>query len=489
MLELSSRPHLSGDSPLQRPSLWMAVLAGLVTASATAVLVCRSPQAATPQLLLVLLAAAYLMVTALSGATGSFLVWIRSHGQSERVSNTNATSELSALLQSTANGWVWIPAIVLLSRQDSMWAPMVAAAGATVLAVSLRKSGPKAAQGQQAFETSDLSDIADSSEPVIFAETLKTPATEWYGPLVAVCLFSEGFVLAQGWLFPACALLAIAGFAFAWARTSAAPSGQQSVRKLTSVTIRQTSSALPALIVTVLALLIGVSHDIGAWGLGSGIAHRNAAGEASFEKSDARLGAGGHVSIILLSAPQKQQILAPRPKSIAVQPTRLTKPMVLQFDGEYWYLQPGDSTPGPGAFRVHGSPLGTGIHSVSDEPLVMQAHQHLNSPLPIECCREIDVEIENRPGQGGALAMGMALTDSTDPEKAPMLLEMQAITANQASSTGNGVFAHASLRFRIPAKAIQQLRQFDQIDFAILSDPAHATTGAKVAIRSLEFIP
>jgi hypothetical protein len=33
------------------------------------------------------------------------------------------------------------------------------------------------------------------------------------------------------------------------------------------------------------------------------------------------------------------------------------------------------------------------------------------------------------------------------------------------------------------------MRQFDQMDFAFLTDAAHATTGAKMAIRTLEFIP
>src|SRR5258707_258166 len=136
MLEVRSEPGYFSEVGCQRYSLWAAVLAGLFAAITAAILLCRTPQATLPQLAVVLLAAGYLALAAFSGATGSYVYWIRS--------SVRSTPGLRALLQSTVTAWVWIPAIVLLSRQDSNWAPVVAAAGAAVLAVSLRRTGPAA---------------------------------------------------------------------------------------------------------------------------------------------------------------------------------------------------------------------------------------------------------------------------------------------------------------------------------------------------------
>jgi len=92
-----------------------------------------------------------------------------------------------------------------------------------------------------------------------------------------------------------------------------------SVRRITAATLRQTKSALPALMVTVIALSIGARHDIQEWELGAGLAHRHGAGDPmKTQKDQARIGLGGHVSIVLLSAPEKQQFFcAPGKKPAA----------------------------------------------------------------------------------------------------------------------------------------------------------------------------
>jgi len=480
MLEFSSEPGYPGRIVPQRSSVWIAVGAGFLAALTAAILVCRSPQSATPQFALVFLAGVYLLVTALSGATGSYFYWIRSRSWS--------ASELTKLLESTVSGWVWIPAIVLLSRQDSVWAPAVAAAGAVVLAVSLRKSG------SAAFHPVLAEEPVSPAQLEIFAQSLQTAPAEWYGPVVAICLFSEVFVLARGWLFPACALLALAGFAFAWARTPALSATPPSVRRISAATLHQTKSALPALTVTVFALFIGARHDIQEWELGAGLAHRHGAGDPlKTQKDQARIGLGGHFSIVLLSAPEKQQFLAPQVRNPLIQGSRLAKPMVIQFDGEYWYFQPPDPEPGRSAYKARGNPLGANIHSNSAIPLMMRAHQHLSAPLPLTCCREINVEIENRADRSGALAVGMMLTDTAAPDKPSLLVGEEPVVSNGANPpAGPSGFAHTTLRFLIPPQSGpkgKRLQQFDQIDFVIVPDPTHAQSGAKMAIRTLELIP
>jgi len=186
----------------------------------------------------------------------------------------------------------------------------------------------------------------------------------------------------------------------------------------------------------------------------------------------------------------KQQLVAPRTKDPILHTARLTKPMVIQFDGEYWYFQPPYSDPGPGAFIAHSSPLTANIHSVLSIPILMQAHQHLGTPLPIECCREVDVEVENRDDRPGPIVIGVMLTDTASPGKPSLLLGERAISRTTGSR--NSTAAHETLRFTIPAQSgppQRQIRKFDQIDFVIVPDSSRMQSGAKVAIRTLEFLP
>jgi hypothetical protein len=480
MLAAGPEPNYFDESDRHRRSLWAAVVAGFLAGLSIAILLCRTPGTTTSQMVVVLLAGAYLALTALFGTTGSYIYWLRSYARS--------APGLLELLQSTVKGWVWIPALVLLFRKDSAWAPAVAAAGAAVLAVSLRRSGPLALSPTPA--------PAEEQQQEIFAQCLRRAPTEWSGPVIAVCVYGEALVFARGWLFAGCVFLALAAFLFAWVRTPAAHSGRFR-SKVNAATLRQASSAIPALAVTVLAMLAGMGHDLHLWGMGLGGGQGHSATDLQKTQNlPAHRSLGGHVSIILLTAPQNQQFQVPRPTQPLLQGNRLNKPMVIQFDGEYWYFQPPDSGPGPGAYTSRDNPLTANIHSVLAIPLLMQAHQRLGSPLPLGCCHEVEVEIENRERTSGTPELAMSLSDSAHPGKS-LLLGVQSVPSGQGDASGAGSApAHQTLRFTIPAPSgpaagpgKDQLRQFDQIDMLIMPSSARIESGAKIAVRTLKFMP
>ncbi len=469
MMTAGPESHFFLETNRYRRSLWATVFAGLFAALSVAILLCRSPQTSMPQMVVVLLAGGYLTAAALFGTTGSYVYWLRSYARS--------APGLVELLQSTVRGWYWIPAIVLLFRKDSAWAPAVAAAGAAILAFSLRREGPAAL-------TPDPVSVADPADHPLFAQSLRTASAEWSGPVVAICIYAAVLVLLRGWLFLACASLALAAFVFAWNRTTAVRSGQYRV-KLSAIDLRQFRSAIPALIVTVLAMLAGAGHDLHLWGMGLG--HGHSMDLPKLQHAPVSNGLSGHVSIILLTAPQQQRIVAPQPTQPLLQGTRLNKPLVIQFDGEYWYFQPPDSGPGPGAYIAHESPLATNIHSVLQIPLLMQAHQRLGSPLPLTCCHAIEVELENRDQNPGAIDLGMSLSNSATPGNT-LLLGMQHIQSSEGDLwRTHSATARETLRFTIPDHG--QLRQFNQIDMLIMPSPTHLQNGPKIAIRTIRLIP
>jgi hypothetical protein len=476
MLELRTEPNLAEDNDSLRPSLWIAVLAGFVTAISMAAVICRAPLSTSPLLILIILASGYVLVTAISGATGSYVYWIRTR--------TFSTSDLVQLLQSTASAWVWIPAIVLLSQQDSIWAPAVAGAGAAVLAISLRTAGPGS------FHSDVRADEVEPTQQELFAQSLASTRPEWNGSLVAVSLVCVAAAVARGWLFPASALLALAAFAFAWARGAAShASGQYPLPRFSAAALRQTKSAVPALLITTLAMMAGMRHDLQLWGLGNGLGN---SANATRKATDLRTGGGGHFSVILLTAPQLQQMLIPHTTQPLPSSIRLTKPMVIQFDGEYWYFQPPDRDPGPTPFKALGNPLTANIHSTLAIPLMMQAHQRLSTPLPVRCCRAIEVELENRDQSAGALDLAVSLSDSAQPNN-PLTLGVQPIHSTQGELWRyRSAPAQEIVRFSIPAHfehAQNQISHFDWIDMLIVPSAQRMQSGAKIAIRTMRLVP
>ncbi|MFC5860968.1 hypothetical protein ACFPT7_01535 [Acidicapsa dinghuensis] len=461
------------DTSRQRRSLWTAIFAGLFAALSAAMLLCRSPQTSISQMTVVLLAGAYLTATALFGTTGSYLYWVRSYARSA----SSIASGLPALLQSTVRGWYWIPAIVLLFRKDSAFAPAVAAAGAAILAFSLRREGPAAL-------TPELPAASEQLDHTLFAQSLRTARAEWSGYAVAICVYAAVLVLTRGWLFLACTFLALAAFVFAWNRTPASNAAQYSL-KLRSINLGQARSAIPALIVTALAMLAGAGHDLHLWGMGLG--HGGATDLPKLHHPPVPAGLSGHVSIILLTAPQKQQFFAPHPTQPLLQGTHLNKPLVIQFDGEYWYFQPPDSGPGPGAYIARESPLVANVHSVLHIPLLMQAHQRLDSPLPLTCCHAIEIDLENRDQSPGALDLSMSVSNSANPGK-PVLLGLQHLQSSEGNLwQTHATPAHETLRFSIPVHA--DINQFNQIDMLIIPGLTRMQSGAKIAIQTIRLLP
>ena len=116
--------------------------AGLLNSLIAAFLFLRLPDAHTPTLTsLVVRASIFVLAGALAGTAGSWYYWRRP--ASPFLLNPPIPFHLFAL--SSAAGWIWVPAVVLLSREDSPVTCPVALLGAALLAFALRKVIPSAA--------------------------------------------------------------------------------------------------------------------------------------------------------------------------------------------------------------------------------------------------------------------------------------------------------------------------------------------------------
>jgi hypothetical protein len=186
--------------------------------------------------------------------------------------------------------------------------------------------------------------------------------------------------------------------------------------------------------------------------------------------------------------PEKPQIVAPSLTSISGFVGHSAKPIVIRFDGAYWYFQPPGVGPGAHAYEAHGNPLGVNIAANNFIPLNMEAVQNLGTPIRLTRCREVQVSIENRDNLRGAMALGVVLTDSSAPGKPSVSLGQQTIPSSAPDQFVVKISpVDEVLRFAVPSHGA--IRKFDQITVVYLPGAEHWQVGAKVAITQFELVP
>ena len=168
---------------------------------------------------------------------------------------------------------------------------------------------------------------------------------------------------------------------------------------------------------------------------------------------------GGHYSGVILYLPQKpkEKIMAPAPTNAnAFGPAR-GKPMVIPFDGVYWYFQPPDERPEADAHVVHGDPVKISVHSTEHLPLLMEAHQELGSSMTMDCCRMLRVVLRNGDNLRGMIFLEAILKDTISKKHSAISLgslylrSSEDSTSNAAVARPDGHSAEETLSYPIPA--------------------------------------
>ena len=422
-----------------------------------------------------LTALAYVFAAVLAGVAGTCVIWF--------LSRTDPSPSLSVFVLTSAVGWVWIPSVLLLSRQASIGAVLAGTIGAAVMATGLRKVV--------------LSDTGTTGSPSagwksgeLFAQSLYASPRERHALLISVCVYGGFFALYRHEIFAASILLALCTFLFAWKLTLA--SDRTSPKSPAALRLLRVGSA--AVLFTFAVVLLGLQRRIhsSATDLAFARGRGSAVSRAPRQKRRAEnttSGLAGYESIILWPAPEKKKVVAPSPSRTPVQGLRITtKPMVIPFQGAYWYFRPRGQGLGSRTHVAHGNPLILDIRSSDFVPLVMEAHQDLGAAVHLACCREIQVTIQNNDNIPGAIALGVLLTDSTSLGKPTLYLGQQAvISAEPGHFSFKSSPALEVLRFAIPLRP--KIQTFDQISVFVFPDAERARTGAKIAITQFALLP
>lgn len=471
----------AGDRPSSISTLIChLVLAGLVNAAIAAFLLFNLPASRAPSLTSLFVRAILFVVAAvLAGMTGARFYWSRSSAalRAETILSFRRFAVVNA------EAWVWIPAIVLLSRQDSPNSAVLSALGAVLLSNGLRRVFAEPDHPQ----TRHLSAL-EFNKDSMFAATLESPPHELHGYLIAFALYLAGYLLIEHFYLIAGIPLAFSAFFVAWKLTLEPAPASVSPRIDTRTEVRLASVATAAVLVTFFVLLLGVARRNRILAAGSSVDRGGGEVTGRNPKKVASSPVNGFESIILWPVPEKKRIVAPRPANISSLATRSTKPLVIHFDGAYWYFQPPDKGPGTNAHKTYGSPLAVDIGTNNFFPLTMQAVQTLSAAIRFAPYREIQVSIENRDNVRGPIALYLLLTDTSAPGKPTLSLGAQPVLSSEPDRFSfKSAPTEEVLRFSIPERTT--IRKFTEIKVIFLPDAAHFAVGPRIAIQQFAFVP
>ncbi len=460
--------------------LAFTIAAGLINAMIASFMLCRLPEARTLDLAsLCTRAVLYVVICTLAGVAGSWLYWnVPSSPLRER---SVLPFSLFALVCSAA--WVWVPCMVLFSEQVSAATAFVAMIGGSVLA-----SGMRSATRGIFAPVSHAASLWEYNNNELFVESLYRPPFDARGYWIAIALYAAGWALATHSNYTAALLLGFSAFLFAWERTECPDHPYENRTEYRRSALRLAWVVLPALLLTMWALLDGFAARNRALAAQSAEQHANANDAQQKDRTGRGVGLSGYESIILWPIPDKKQIVAPLPPGISLLAKGAKQTLVLRFTGAYWYFQPPDKQPGPRALQTHGTPLGASIHANNTFPLLMEAHQNLSAPVGLAQCREIEVEIQNRSNLAGPIAMALLLTDSAVPGKTAIYLGQQPLlTSEPAQAAGRNSIAQETLRFFVPTHA--DIRQFDTMTIMFFPEMGSFRTAPQLAIDQFSLIP
>ncbi|HEY1498134.1 MAG TPA: hypothetical protein VGF88_01025 [Acidobacteriaceae bacterium] len=451
---------MRADTPARA---WSAGGTGLVTATVVAewlrpFLTARLPLGKT-----LVAATIWVAVTALAGTLGMVVA--------ESVGAGRPTLPASRHLVGAAAAWVLIPPALLCWLRGWAWAVVLSSAMGAVLAVCLRGMIPRAGAEEVLDPEVDGPRFADLPAP----DSGRPQAL-----MIAVCVELALVLMNRDELFWATMLMAAGAFLLVWKRlTSLNARGGDSLAR---PAVRAATGGVLAIIILVPMLLARFARMNGGVERTAQAATRSRAEAEKADPNDAYQG------IVLFTVQEKKKELPPLPVQRDLLRAGMAKPLVIPFDGAYWYFQTPKRGLGMHPHLAHGDPVALSIYSTGWVPLAMEAHQTLAQPVDLRRCGVMQVTVKNGDNRQGRVDMAVMLTDSTMPGKPSMVLGPQPVVSTEPEHFAfKASPVHEELRYAIPARG--GLKKFDEITVMFFPDEQRMTLGARMGIEQFELMP
>jgi hypothetical protein len=481
---------LGASAPKPFPK-WSGPVAGFTAAAVVAYIWCLLPprHALSWAGLVSSAAERVLLVSLASVATVWGLCLIKSDKGNGRAYRLDVTASLDA---------AWLAPLALLIRENSAWAMAIAAVLVTSVTRSFRS-------------LQDRPDRIDSDEPLILSLTsnafnLPDPSQRYWQLFRGVCapLCAEAGALAgfAGYTFTAVTLVGISFAIWTWSFTAGECPRNRELRPFRKFPLRAVLALALAIIVTAASLTPYLRHMRRFGGVGvpvtgklrRGFSQRERQGEVGREKaSEGSVSdfAEAHSGIVLW--PKKQThttLVAPAPLlgNSLLSGSHSTNPLVIPFNGVYWFFRAPDVRPPRGSHELHGSPEMFNTRSTDRRPLSMEAHQNLGTLIDLDCCSTIQVVIRNADRYPETVSLELILTNTSLPGKPSQSLGSIMVKSTRPWQVyGDRPPVAETLIFKVPANS--SIRRFDDVTIVFRLDTARAELGAKIAIERLVLVP
>ncbi|MBS1822590.1 MAG: hypothetical protein JST61_11555 [Acidobacteria bacterium] len=324
--------------------------------------------------------------------------------------------------------------------------------------------------------------------------------------LLLVLLFDAAIALAANYWFVSSSLAAgVFAGVLAWrAATRRMVAARASTVQSRSAVSRgeQAGILITAFVLTLAALVPFLRAGQRTFGVKGPKMAKNAADAPK----DTSASADGYSGIILLPLAEAQKrIEAPVKRDLVPHfGVKISEPMEIPFDGQYWYFKAPEKRPRPSARVVRGSSIKAQVRSTDSYPLLMEAHQKLAEPIDLGCCSAMNLVVENADKLEGAIALELWVKKLPDaraavrqrvnavaPEIAPHYLGTMVIPSSEMPMASrpnvSGKLTDETLRFPIPAA--MDGTQFDEITVVVRPAPERAKAGAQIAIKKFVLEP
>jgi hypothetical protein len=465
---LPDATHHRADSSID---IWSLVVTGCLSAAMVASLSCQLPKSPTLSWTTIFSRSVkYIALAAAGGAIGTSIPWF--------FLKAKPSFSLASLSKIVAVGWIFFPCIILFYRRQSPWMFLVLALATVAVTFSLRRLFPASATPDEG----KLPYWHNAGLPSLYGLPIADfrPVRAFF---IAICAQAALLLAIADRPFPAGTLLSISLSLLVW-RWSA----------LDSSAIEQFAGSRQSILLCAFALFLTVLALIPWIGaLGGGL---HGAYDASHKPPPAahrsmepdRPGSE-YVGVILWPPPAKKtEITPPIPHVYSFANGDAFKPVVIPFDGPYWYFKAPSERPGPHAHIAHGKATDVSVSSSDSAPLLMEAHQNLGPSIDLGCCSEIDIAITNADNRAGKIALGLRLTDSRSIGKPSKDLGERTIASSEVVKIPlNRPPVKELLRF--PISRSTAIHQFDAITIVFLPAKERERGGAKVSIQSFTLIP
>ena len=463
------QPLLSDSTvrPHDLTSAAVMVATGLVNVAIVAWPACPQPiHAGTPLWRVLFTSVVYVLFSVAVGIAWSWGFW--------RIFRSEFLFGFRELAIRAGVVWVFVPALVFLVREGSPWACLLMMAMGGAAARCLRSLVPASDRPAWQEQTSGT-----------FA-LLPAPSGDiWLAFAAAVSVETSALAIGNNQVSGCGLLLATAAFVLQWQTVTLRPAPAQPGEQIAR--IRLGVALLAGILLTVIILL--TLRDRSPFTLGFRGGKNTTSASRTTTKAPAKTPGidAGYKGIILwtVSPKKNQPILAPRlPNPLEAAQHR---PIVIPFDGPYWYFKPPHDGPGKDPHIAHGDPAKVSIRSMDWLPLLMEAHQSLASSVELANCSELQIHVRNGDNVPGSIVLGVILSDSTAPGKPSLALGGMPLVSTQPSHFAiKAAPVDETLHYAIPERA--RIKKFDQITVVFFPAADRAPIGVKVALQDFVLV-